>query len=134
MAEMQLNGHLNAKEIEHHSTDPFLNEKAGHFLEGGRIRRDAYKGSTREDREKVRDSLVVQAAEQQADRHANMLDEMLFSRESEKTRKNLVAMEREKYRMRRAALEKVASENKQVEMHQKANRKAVEEGYKNKIS
>merc|ERR1740138_744073 len=87
MAEREMNGELNAAEIEHHSKDPFLNENAGHFLEGGRIRRDAYKGSTREDRERVKDSLLSQADEQQAARASAAQDQVAMAREAEKTRK-----------------------------------------------
>lgn len=131
--EMQMNGQLNAAEIEHHSKDTFLNENAGHFLEGGRIRRDAYKGSTRDDRERVKDSLLSQAEEQKAARAAAASDEVAMAREAEKTRKNLLTMEREKFRMRRHAMEQMAQENKKVQAAHEANRKAVEDSYKNEF-
>merc|ERR1740138_1236931 len=83
MAEREMNGQLNAAELHHHATDPFLNENAGHFLEGGRIRRDAYKGSTREDRERVRDSIFAQADELQAARNATTHEDKAFDRETE---------------------------------------------------
>merc|ERR1719160_925742 len=37
--------HLNAKEMEHHAVDPFLNETIAYHNANGRIKRDMYKGS-----------------------------------------------------------------------------------------
>merc|ERR1719262_1197387 len=128
---MELNSQMNAAELEHHATDQFLNENAGHFLAGGRIRRDAYKGSTREDREKVKESLFAQADEQKAAKLLDAQDQKAFDREAEKTRKGLLAMERQKFRLKRQQMEQCAIDNKKVESDHQANLKAIEESYKN---
>merc|ERR1711977_468422 len=45
--------HLNAKEMEHHAQDPFLNETIEYHNANGRIKRDMYKGSNRNERIEV---------------------------------------------------------------------------------
>jgi hypothetical protein len=101
----------NAQELRFHSTDPFLTETGQVILESGRRRRDAYKGEIRSDRIQVAQQQLQQAASD-ADRKAReKAEELAFQREAEMTRKQLVAMEREKQRNRRAAQEKMAQEN-----------------------
>merc|ERR1719401_1287219 len=134
MEEIEHNSKQNAAELEFHSKDTFLNENAGHFLEGGRIRRDAYKGSTREERVEVAAALSAQASQKEAGKDALLREEKLFAREQERTRKQLIMLEQQKFRMRRAQAESISKDNKKVDEDHKANLKQIDESYKNYFS
>lgn len=113
----------NAQELAHHASDPMLNEVGVHHNPNGRVRRDAYKGSTREERVQVRDLQTEQVMQKQHTKMTEHHDNMFFHHQSEGTRKQLVMLEREKQRQKRHIKETVANEHhvQRVEQ-QKANR------------
>merc|ERR1711998_418117 len=87
-----------AAELQFHAEDTFLNETAPTHLACGRVRRDAYKGSTRAERIQVKEQLQAQAVENGDRRFAEKCDDHIFNNQTEQTRRQLVAMEREKQR------------------------------------
>lgn len=104
--------HLNRMEMEHHATDPFLNETVPYHNANGRIKRDMYKGSDRGERIEVANLQKSQVAEKQDKKFVEMSNGAAFEAQTEMTRRQLVAMEREKQRTRRAMAEQVAQENR----------------------
>lgn len=101
----------NDAELNFHNNDPFLTETGKVILETGRKRRDAFKGSDRAERKEVQQQQLDQAAADAERKAKEKAEELAFQREAEMTRKQLVAMERDKQRSRRAAMEKMAQEN-----------------------
>merc|ERR1719313_503390 len=109
----------NEKELNFHASDKFLNEQApSHF--NNRVIRDAYKGSSREERIKV-------AAEQQQQReereYAKAYHKQAEATEAfmmDATRKQLVAMERDKQRLKRQMREQMAQDNLKLQEEQRA--------------
>lgn len=101
----------NAQELEHHYTEPFLNESGAQHHEDGRVRRDAFKGSTRNQRMQVADMQRDQAVDNMLKREEERHEQNLFAHHSEKTRRQLVQMDRDKQRARRAIQEQIAKEN-----------------------
>merc|ERR1719152_671266 len=110
--------HLNRKEMEHHAQDPFLNETIPYYNFNGRIKRDMYKGSDCSERIEVANLQKSQVAEKQDKKFADMSTGAAFEAQTEMTRRQLVAMEREKQRTRRAMAEQVAQENRQAHQEQ----------------
>lgn len=103
--------HLNAKEMEHHAADAFLNETIPYHNANGRIKRDMYKGSNRSERVEVATLQKSQVEDKQGAKIAEMQGSAAFEAQTEMTRRQLVAMEREKQRTRRQMAEQMAQEN-----------------------
>lgn len=110
--------HLNSKEMEHHAEDPFLNETIEYHNENGRIKRDMYKGSNRNERIEVANLQKQQVEENQNRKFGQMHNDAGFEAQTEMTRRQLVAMEREKQRTRRAMAEQMARENRNAHQEQ----------------
>merc|ERR1719231_1457118 len=64
--------HLNGMEMDHHATDPFLNETVPYHNANGRIKRDMYKGSHRSERIEVANLQKSQVAEKQDRKFVDM--------------------------------------------------------------
>lgn len=108
--------HANKKEMEHHAVDPFLNETQPYHNANGRIRRDMYKGSNRSERVEVATLQQSQLQEKQDRKFADMSTSAAFEAQTEMTRRQLVAMEREKQRTRRHMAEQIAQQNRDAHM------------------
>jgi len=106
--------HLNRKEMEHHAQDAFLNETTEYHNSNGRIKRDMYKGSNRSERIEVANLQKMQGEEKLDRKTAEMQGSAMFEAQTEMTRRQLVAMEREKQRTRRAMAEQMAQENRKA--------------------
>merc|ERR1719335_862678 len=104
--------------MDHHAKDSFLNETCGYHNENGRIKRDAYKGSNRSERVEVANIQKEQAEERQNSKLANMQSDAAFEAQTEMTRRQLIAMEREKQRTRRAKAEEMAQYNQIAQREQ----------------
>jgi hypothetical protein len=104
--------HFNRMEMEHHAQDTFLNETVPYHNANGRIKRDMYKGSDRSERIEVANLQKSQVAEKQDKKFVDMSNGAAFEAQTEMTRRQLVAMEREKQRTRRAMAEQIAQENR----------------------
>merc|ERR1719453_1473468 len=87
--------HLNGKEMDHHATDAFLNETIPYHNSNGRIKRDMYKGSDRGERIEVATLQKSQVSEKQDRKFVDMQTGAAFEAQTEMTRRQLVAMERE---------------------------------------
>jgi len=129
----RLNIDDNEKELNFHTGDTFLNENgSSHF--NNRVIRDAYKGSSREERVQVAaeqkdqrdEKSYIKAVDQHENRH--------FANTVESTRKQLVAMERDKQRRRRDMREQMAQDNLQLQQEQKSNTKHMNKLYRNEFS
>jgi len=110
--------HLNAKEMEHHAVDPFLNETIPYHNANGKIKRDMYKGSNRGERVEVAILQKSQVEEKAQAKYAGMHDDAAFESQIEMTRRQLVALEREKQRTRRLMAEQMAQENRKAHLEQ----------------
>jgi len=110
--------HLNAKEMEHHAVDPFLNETIPYHNANGKIKRDMYKGSNRGERVEVAVLQKSQVEEKAHAKYAGMHDDAAFESQIEMTRRQLVALEREKQRTRRLMAEQMAQENRKAHLEQ----------------
>jgi hypothetical protein len=108
----------NAKEMEHHAIDPFLNETIEYHNANGRIKRDMYKGSNRTERIEVANLQKAQVDEKQNRKFSQMTGDAAFEAQTEMTRRQLVAMEREKQRTRRLMAEQMAQENRKAHQDQ----------------
>lgn len=106
--------HLNGMEMNHHATDPFLNETIPYHNANGRIKRDMYKGSDRSERIEVASLQKSQVQEKQDKKFNDMSTSAAFEAQTEMTRRQLVAMEREKQRTRRAMAEQISQENRKA--------------------
>lgn len=129
LAELEME--QNARELDNHSTDPFLQETANHYTTDGRVRRDAFKGSTRPERTQVAQNLLEQADADQQRRHREQLEDRHFAQQQEQTRKQMLALERERSRMKRAMAEQVKRENQALQADQKNNLKRLDQLYTN---
>uniref|UniRef100_A0A7S2JCW4 RIB43A-like with coiled-coils protein 2 n=1 Tax=Alexandrium andersonii TaxID=327968 RepID=A0A7S2JCW4_9DINO len=142
----------NAAELAFHESDPFLNEigglrrgtqsgigegaggqGAGAEGEMGHVRGGNFKGSTRAQRVQVAKEQLVQADLDDAKKDVDKLDDHLFSRQQETTRKQMIALEREKARMKRAMAEQVARDNRALHQDQKTNLKRMDQLYTNEF-
>merc|ERR1719378_1059190 len=104
--------------MEHHATDAFLNETVPYHNANGRIKRDMYKGSDRGERIEVASLQKSQVAEKQDKKFTEMSTSAAFEAQTEMTRRQLVAMEREKQRTRRAMAEQMSQENRKAQEDQ----------------
>merc|ERR1719482_1770865 len=130
---MLQNMDANERELSFHSSDKFLNEAAAsHF--NNRVIRDAYKGSTREERMQVAAEQQQQRAEKELAKAAEKYDDRSSGSSVEATRRQLVAMERDKQRRKREAREQIAQDNLQLQAEQRANTKHLNKLYKNEFS
>lgn len=131
--EMLGNMEANDRELNFHGTDHFLNE-CGPSHYNSRVIRAQYKGSTRDERMEVAQQQRNQVYEKEllkaADDHGNRQ----FANQVEMTRKQLVAMERDKQRRRREMREQMAQDNLQIRNEQKAKSKQTLLDFKNEFS
>lgn len=110
--------HLNRKEMEYHAADPFLNETIPFHNANGRVKRDMYKGSNRSERVEVANLQQSQVQELLDRRYSKMHVDASFEAQSEMTRRQLVAMERERQRTRRFLKEQISQENCEARQEQ----------------
>jgi hypothetical protein len=131
---MLANMEANDKELRYHATDnKMLNENApSHF--NNRVIRDAFKGSTRAERVQVADEQCQQRAEDEARRCADKFGDQDSAKMTETTRKQLIAMERDKQRRRREVHEQMRNDNLKLQEEQRANMKHLSKMYKNEFS
>lgn len=139
----------NAAELAFHESDPFLNEKGrvrrgapgadgsggadGQAEGGGHVVGFGVKGSTRAQRIQVAKEQLEQADDDDSKKDVDKLDDHIFARQQESTRKQMIAMEREKARMKRAMAEQVARENKGLHQQQKAQTKVMDQVFTNEF-
>merc|ERR1711904_471588 len=90
----------------------------GYHNENGRIKRDMYKGSNRGERTEVAKLQKSQVDEKAEATRKAMHADAAFEAQTEMTRRQLVAMEREKQRTRRAMAEQMAHHNKGAQKEQ----------------
>lgn len=109
--EAEGNQELNDRELAFHATDDLLNEQGG-VRPDGKPDKAGYKGSTREDRVKVRGMQLEQCRENQMHRGMEGAMDKAHCNHNEMTRRQLMMMEREKQRMRRSVAMEVAMHNK----------------------
>jgi len=130
---VRANMEANMRELNFHTSDKFLNENAAsHF--NNRVIRDAYKGSSREERVQVAAEQRQQVMENEVVKVTDKQDNRQFANTVENTRRQLVAMERDKQRRRREMREQVAQDNLQLRAEQKANTKHLDRLYQNSFS
>lgn len=130
---MRENMDANDRELEFHGTDHFLNESAAtHY--NNRVKRDAYKGSSRDERVQVAGQQHQQRMEKELVKAIDGNEDRQFASTVESTRKQLIAMERDKQRRRRELREQMAQDNQQIHAEQKSNQKHLNKLYKNEYS
>jgi hypothetical protein len=134
VALMLQNMDANDRELNFHASDKFLNENsASHF--NSRVIRDAYKGSSRLERVQVAAEQQQQRLQKEITKTAEKYDDRYCGNTSmETTRRQLVAMERDKQRRRREMREQNAWENCQLAAEQRANKRQLNKLYKNEFS
>lgn len=144
----------NARELEFHANDPFLQELGGRQRNrsgadgtsgggadfasgddgtGGYVRGVPYKGSTRAQRVRVAQQQLAQADENYMRSGYDRLEDHVYAKQQEQTRKQMLVVEREKSRMKRAMAEQVARENRGLHLEQKANTKRTDQLYTNEF-
>lgn len=124
---------MNARELNHHSSDTFLNEN-GTAHHNGRVVRDAYKGSTRDERIQVRDMQREQAEATAQQKASEGGQDFAFNYHTELSRKQLVMMEREKARMKRSLAAENARQNQMLAQQQRDNKAALDVAYRNNFA
>jgi len=130
---VRANMDANERELNFHKEDKFLNEQAAqHF--NNRVIRDAYKGCSRDERVQVGLQQQQQRLEVQTAKATDAAEDRQFANKVEATRRSLVAMERDKQRVRRQMQEQMVEENKRLQLEQKANTKHLNRLYKNEFS
>lgn len=112
--EQQRQMDVNAAELAFHAQDPFLTETGVDRDARGHPRKAEYKGSTRQERLQSRMIIEEQAVEIQVRNEEEKQDDRRHADLMESSRRQLILVEREKQRARRAAAEKVARENYDV--------------------
>jgi len=123
----------NSKELNFHAGDKFLNESCpSHF--NNRVIRDAFKGSSRDERIQVAGQQRQQCMEKEMTKAMEDHDDKCYSNAVEGTRKQLVAMERDKCRRKREMKEQISQDNQQMKAEQTANVKHLTKLYKNEFS
>merc|ERR1719215_1816086 len=127
--EAEANQELNERELAFHANDDFLNEQGG-IRANGKPDKAGYKGSTREDRKQVFGMQLAQCEENAARRNMEGSLDKAHQNHTELTRRQLVMMEREKQRMRRAMAMDVAAHNKGMVATQK---EVPKDAHKNQI-
>lgn len=127
------NMQANDKELNFHASDKFLNESCpSHF--NSRVIRDAFKGSSRDERIQVAAQQRQQCMENEMGKAMEEHDDQCYSNAVEGTRKQLIGMERDKQRRKREMREQMAQDNLQMNAEQKANVKHLNKLYKNEFS
>lgn len=127
------NMEANERELSFHASHKFLNENsASHY--NNRVIRDAYKGSSREERVQVAADQLKQREEREASKYDGVDDEKYFTNSVENTRRQLIAMERDKQRRKREQREQIAADNLKMMDEQRANTKHLNRLYKNEFS
>lgn len=127
------NMEANERELNFQVNSNFLNENCpSHF--NNRVIRDAYKGSSREERVQVAAQQRQQCMEKEMVKALDVQDDASEARAVETTRKQLIAMERDKARRKRELREQNAQENIQLEAEQRANAKVLNKVYKNEFA
>jgi hypothetical protein len=123
----------NEQELAFHSTDKFLNECApSHY--NTRVIRDAYKGSTRGERMEVANQQRNQVLERELMKATEDHESRQFANTVEMTRKQMVAMERDKQRRRRELTVQMAQDNKKLQAEQHLNLKQQKQIFTNEFS
>jgi len=122
------------QELDHHANDPFLNENGPRHHTTGRVVRDNFKGSTTEERVEVREMQKQQVEEKNYFKDMSGFQDYHVDRQAETARKQLVLIEREKTRMKRAQATENARQNQLLAEQQKATKAAYYESMKTSIA
>jgi len=125
--------HENAAEIAFHSDDTFLNETGNQQLSNGRVRRDAYKGSTREERVQASEQQQVQREAINATKDIEKQLDTKWIKEADNQRRKILAVDREKQRQRQTMVSQVAEENRILAEEQKNKKKYLDGLYVNEF-
>jgi len=132
-SQTRANMEANDRELNFHSTDQFLNECApSHY--NSRVIRAQYKGSNRDERLEVAQQQRNQVFEKELQKASGDSEHRQFANQVEMTRKQLVAMERDKQRRRREMREQMAQDNLQIRGEQKTKAKQTLLDFKNEFS
>jgi len=125
---------LNEAEIKFVNEDEFTAETGQQFLDNGRVRRDRYKGASRDAKLAIQEEVLKQAAEKEMVRH--MLKEELRENgnEGRKVQGLLDGMERQKQRSRRAMAAQCCADNLRMQEEAKLRKKEINELYRNEVN
>jgi len=124
----------NQREFDFHASDPFLQEDRPHVMENGRALAGEYKGSTRDERVEVFAEQLQQCDHNAAKKAYEGSMEMARHRANEMSRKQLLLLEREKQRMKRAMAMEVSAHNRGMHQSQRdALAVSGRDGHKNQI-
>lgn len=123
-----------AAELQHHATDPWLNESTVDRLPNGFPRKAEYKGSTKDEKLQGRFILEEQARERDSHKDDQKADDKVYASQQESNRRLLIIAEREKARTRRAVAEGVAQENQKLRTQHYQKTKAMNELYTNRFA
>jgi hypothetical protein len=123
----------NERELNFHSTDRFLNECAPSH-HNSRVIRAQFKGSSRDERMEVAQQQRNQVSDNELKKATDNHESRQFANQVEATRKQLVAMERDKQRRRREMTVQMAQDNIQIRAEQKAKAKQTLLDFKNEFS
>lgn len=129
--EKEVNNDQNAIELRHHSMDDFLNEKTPCCNLNGRVRIDAYKGSAQQERLQVAQQQQDQITEKKKTKDLEKHACQQFAKQVQQTRRQLLAIEREKQRARRGMIEQTAQANMALASEQKQANQRLNEKNKN---
>mmetsp|Transcript_98199 Transcript_98199/g.278244 ORF Transcript_98199/g.278244 Transcript_98199/m.278244 type:complete len:424 (+) Transcript_98199:83-1354(+) len=133
-AQQEADTQNNAREIEYHNTSHFMAENGPKHNGEGRVRRDAFKGSSREERAQVAAEQRAQADKNAAERARQQQEDQHFMQQAERTRKQIGAMDGQKSRARQAMLKQMAEENQRMAEEQKNRQKEHKQLYTNEYS
>lgn len=132
--EAMLNQERNQAELDFHARDEFLNETRSNRRPDGQLSKDSYKGSTRDERIENRGHLMQQCAENAHKKFHEGSQDGEHHRNTEQTRKQLVMMEREKQRMKKAmAMEVAAHNNKMIATKQETAKILGKDAHRNEV-
>jgi len=123
----------NEQELNFHAQDKMLNEtRETHY--NNRVIRDSYKGSSRQERVVVADQQREQRLQKEMGKAIEEMEDKNQEFAVESTRKQLIAMERDKARRKREIREQLAADNQKLQAEQKANIKHLNKIYRNEFS
>lgn len=128
--EKQLNQQLDDQELNFHANDPLLNEQGG-IRASGKPDKAGYRGSTREQRGEVQQAQRDQCEEVAQRKFVEGHADKQHNNSTEMTRRELLLLEREKQRAKRAMAMEVAQHNQGMLAVQKTVSK---DAHKNAIS
>lgn len=119
----------------------FIDEESGvttelgpQTLADGRIRRDAFKGSTREEKVAAKVEIMKQAAEKDMMREMQKQADQQSSMEAKKVHSMMEGIERQKQRARKAMAAQVCADNLRMQEEARQRKKETNQLFANEIS